>query len=212
MEIKRNIKIVGCGPGAPEYVTPAARNACAWADVVVGAPSVFDLFISCPERRIEMKSDTQAVLEEVAKLPPETKIAVLVTGDPGVFSLAASFINRFGAGSCEVIPGVSSVQVAFARLGLPWVGAKIISAHHLPPGDVVAEDGVDRIAVLAGVKDSFEWIAAIMDNLGSDWKAYVMQDLTLPTEETSEVTAAELRRGGFSSKTIVLIVKRELLI
>lgn len=210
MEIKRKIKIVGCGPGAPEYVTPAARNACAWADVAVGAPSVFDLFISCPDSRIEMKSDSQSVLDEVSKLPPESKIVVLVTGDPGLFSLASTFINRFGAGSCEVIPGVSSVQVAFARLGLSWVGAKIISAHHLPPGDVAAEEGIDRIAVLAGVKDSFEWIAGILESLGGEWVAYAMQDLTLPTEKITDVTADDLRGGDFSSRTIVLIVKREI--
>lgn len=213
METKISIKIVGCGPGAPEFVTPAARNACAWADVAVGAPSVFELFMHCPDTRIEMKSDSKLVMNEVEKLPQGTKVVVLVTGDPGVFSLATSFINRFGAGSCEVIPGVSSVQVAFARLGLSWSGAKFISAHHQKPAANDLIDGsVDRIAILAGVNESFGWIAEIVHDFDEGWRAYAMQNLTLPEEKITDVSADELRAGGFSSKTIVLIVKKELLI
>ena len=37
-------------------------------------------------------------------------IAVLVTGDPGIFSLARLVIERFGREQCRVIPGISSIS------------------------------------------------------------------------------------------------------
>ncbi len=37
MAMKCGIVIVGCGPGSPEYLTPAAKKAVYAADVLVGA-------------------------------------------------------------------------------------------------------------------------------------------------------------------------------
>ena len=61
------------------------------------------------------------------------RVAVLVSGDPGLYSLAQNVVRRFGREHCEVVPAVSSVQVAFARLGLDWADARILSAHGRTP-------------------------------------------------------------------------------
>lgn len=212
MATEERITLIGCGPGAREYVTPAARAACAAADVAVGSPGVFELLPECPERRIVMGNDVEAVLSEVEALPKDTRIAVLVTGDPGVFSLASAFVKRFGAERCEIIPGISSVQVAFGRLGVSWAGAKILSAHHRRPetgGDLFR--GADRVAILAGAAASFGWIADLMNELPDEWTVYACEDLTLDTEKVSRVAPGDLRRGGFSSRTVVLALRNELL-
>lgn len=212
MEKKKRITIVGCGPGAPSYVTPAARNACFGADVAVGYRSVFDLMDDAPDERIYMKTDVAAVLDEVAALSPDKSVAVLATGDPGVFSIAAAFIERFGADECEIIPGVSSVQVAFARLGLSWAGASIVSAHHRKPEDAEsAFRNSDRVAILAGAAESSAWIAEALEKAGDGWSAFACEDLTLETEKISAATPGDLEKGGYSSRTIVVAIRKELL-
>ena len=125
-----NLSIVGCGPGSALYVTEAARRAVAGADVLAGGKRLMELFPDCHAERILVDADIPAVLEQIAaRRAAGRKIAVLVSGDPGLHSLAQNVIRHFGREHCEVVPAVSSVQVAFARLGIDWADARIVSAH-----------------------------------------------------------------------------------
>ena len=113
------IVIVGCGPGSPDYLTAAAIRAVQEAEILVGARRLLELFHDHPGERIIMEAHTEKVLAAIADRP-DKKMAVLVTGDPGLASLARPILKRFGRNRCRVIPGVSSLQAAFARLG--WIG------------------------------------------------------------------------------------------
>ncbi len=205
----RRITIIGCGPGAPDYVTPEARKACAGAEVLVGSARALELFPECRGRRVVMQGDSRSLLEAVAALDPDRRVAVLVTGDPGIASLGTLAIRRFGRAACRVVPGISSAQVAFARLGLNWTGARILSAHHARPEAACA--GEKLFAVLAGGKESFGWIADLLEGCGEGFAAIVCEDLTLPSERVSRADPAQLRRGGFSHRTVVVIAKKELI-
>ncbi len=207
--MEKRIAIVGCGPGAPACVTPEARAACAGAQVLVGAARALELFPECRGRRIVMNGGSRALLEAVAALDPGERVAVLVTGDPGIASLGTLAMRRFGRAACRVVPGISSAQVAFARLGLDWTGARILSAHHTRPEAAVAGEKV--MAVLAGGKDSFGWIADLLEGCGEGYAAIACEDLTLPSERVSRIDLAQLRRGDFSHRTVVVIAKEELI-
>ena len=207
--MEKRITIIGCGPGSPECVTPEARAACAGADVLVGSARALELFPECRARRLVMNGDSRALLEAVAALDPGRRVAVLVTGDPGIASLGTLAIRRFGRGECRVVPGISSAQVAFARLGLNWTGARILSAHHARPDAAGAGEKV--MAVLAGGKESFGWIADLLEGCGVGYAAFACEDLTLASERVSRVGLAQLRRGVFSHRTVVVIAKEELI-
>jgi precorrin-6Y C5,15-methyltransferase (decarboxylating) len=55
--------------------------------------------------------------------------AVVASGDPGFFGMVRVLAERFGADALDVRPGVSSVAAAFARAGIPWDDAVVVSAH-----------------------------------------------------------------------------------
>lgn len=207
--MEKYIAIIGCGPGSPECVTPEARVACAGSQVLVGSARALELFPECPGRRVVMHGDSRAVLDAVSALDPGQRVAVLVTGDPGVASLGTLVIRRFGRAACRVVPGISSAQVAFARLGLDWTGARVLSAHSARPDAPCAGESV--LAVLAGAKESFGWIADLLEGCGEGYAAFVCEDLTLASERVSRVDLAQLRRGGFSHRTVVVIAKEELI-
>jgi precorrin-6y C5,15-methyltransferase (decarboxylating) CbiE subunit len=126
--------------------------------VLVGARRLLELFPEHPGERITMEAHTEKVLAAIAQRP-DKKIAVLVSGDPGLASLAQPILKRFGPTRCRVIPGISSLQAAFACLGLDWLSVRIIDAHGKDP-DLQAEalKGVTKIAVLGGRPQSFEWL------------------------------------------------------
>jgi precorrin-6y C5,15-methyltransferase (decarboxylating) CbiE subunit len=212
-EGNRKIMIVGCGPGSAAYLTPAARAAVAGAQVLIGAARLLALFPDGEAERIVVGTDTEMILGEITRRQDRMRIAVLVTGDPGLFSLAAPIIRRFGREACEVVPGVSAIQTAFARLGLGWQDARIISAHAADPG-LNAEElaSGDTIAILGGDKEFARRLAPLADALRErGYRIFACTDLTMPEERVYEIGAGGLEEEPLSARTIILIVRKELL-
>ncbi len=56
-------------------------------------------------------------------------VVVLASGDPGFFGIVRLIRERFGGEGLRVQPGLSSVALAFARAGLSWEDAAVVSAH-----------------------------------------------------------------------------------
>ncbi|MFF4571061.1 precorrin-6y C5,15-methyltransferase (decarboxylating) subunit CbiE [Streptomyces sp. NPDC001410] len=119
------ITVVGTGTGAP---VPA--DVLAGAALVVGGRRHLDA-ARLPEgtERIVLGPLAPA-LETIAEyVGKELPVVVLASGDPGFFGIVRALAERFGAGLLDVRPGVSSVATAFARIGLPWDDAVVVSAH-----------------------------------------------------------------------------------
>ncbi len=84
-----------------------------------------------------MTADLAGLAEQLKVLSREKKVVVLVSGDPGFYSLLTYLRRYFSAEELEVIPGVSSVQVAFARLAEPWQDAVFFSTHGREGTDIL---------------------------------------------------------------------------
>ncbi|ABA87734.1 cobalt-precorrin-6B C5-methyltransferase, putative [Syntrophotalea carbinolica DSM 2380] len=201
------ITIVGCGPGGSAYLTDAARQAVNRADILIGANRLLALFPEAKGKRVVVGADIAAALEFMDTHIGHTPMVVLVTGDPGMHSLARPVVRHFGRKLCRIIPGISSVQAAFAAAGLDWMDARILSAHGaLPDIDHSELDTVDKIAVLAGSPAALRWIAALAEHLAPRW-VLVCEELTLPGETVTQVTASDLVTMQASSRTVVLLVR-----
>ncbi|MDD5348824.1 MAG: precorrin-6y C5,15-methyltransferase (decarboxylating) subunit CbiE [Chthoniobacteraceae bacterium] len=208
MEIKP-ITIAGCGPGALEYVTPAALRAIEAAEVLVGARRLLENFPQSAATRIPVGADVPAALDAMAGHVGKRRIVVLVTGDPGLCSLARPVIRRFGADACRVIPGISSVQAAFASVGVEWFGARILSAHdHAPDLDPASLRGEERLAVLAGNPANAAWVDALAAALLPTHAIYVCENLTLPDESVRRADPLLLPMN-LASRSILVFVKKE---
>ncbi len=207
-----DITIVGCGPGGQECLTPEARRAIEQAEVVVASRQVLERLPATAAERIAVGADVAGALESLAARVGRQRIAVAVSGDPGVRSLARSIIRRFGRKTCRVIPGISAVQVAFARLGLEWFDATLLSAHEgIPSVSAAGLAGARKIAVLAGNPVSLPWLRTLGRALAASHVIVVCEDLTLPEERVRQVSAEELAKLPLSSRTIVLFVHQEAL-
>lgn len=213
MAMKDNpIRIVGCGPGSLEYVTPLAYKIAHEADVLVGAQRLLDLFPQTAAQYVPVSSPIEGLLDQLGKISPAKRIVILVTGDPGLLSLARLVIARFGRDACRIVAGVSSLQVAFAALGLDWHDAVVVDAHgDLPQLDDAAVVNAGKIAVYAGKKESFAWMAGLARLLGSGYRLFLCADLTLPGETVREITAGDLLEEGHPALSVVIFVKKELM-
>jgi precorrin-2/cobalt-factor-2 C20-methyltransferase len=210
---QKSIAIVGCGPGSARYVTDAARQAVNRADVLVGSRRLLDLFPDCAAERIAVDADIPLLLERIAALRDAgRRVSVLVSGDPGLYSLAQNVVRRFGREHCEITPAVSSVQVAFARLGLDSTDARILSAHGRTPE--IAADQLrrsDKIAILAGGRDALQWSARMAESLDADHVAFLAENLTLDDERFRQISPKQLAAIDAASLSIVLLIRSTLL-
>ncbi|MCE5282984.1 MAG: precorrin-6y C5,15-methyltransferase (decarboxylating) subunit CbiE, partial [Deltaproteobacteria bacterium] len=172
-----------------------------------------DLFPECPAKRIDSGVDVAGILDVIAShRDAGQQVVLLATGDPGIASLAQPVIRRFGRENCEVVPGISSIQVAFARLGLDWIDARIITAHRSDPEETPAElRGSPKLAILGGRDGSLRWAAGIIPELGEGRRVFLCEDLTMPTERVREVSAGDLMKIPVSARAIILVIRKELM-
>jgi precorrin-6y C5,15-methyltransferase (decarboxylating) CbiE subunit len=209
--IDRPIIIVGCGPGGPDYLTDAARQAVEQAQLLVGASRLLALFPEAKGEQIAVGADIAAALKVMDTHIGQTPIVVLVTGDPGLHSLARPVVRHFGRALCRIIPAVSSVQAAFAAAGLDWMDARILSAHGaLPEVNTQNLLPVDKVAVLAGSSAALQWIGELAVKIAPR-RILVCEELTLSEETITEVQANELMSLEASPRTVVLLVRPEML-
>lgn len=84
-----------------------------------------------PGRAVVLKSNLSETLSRIEGT--EGPVVVLASGDPGFFGIVRLLGERFGHERIRVIPGLSSVALAFARAGIPWDDALVVSAHGREP-------------------------------------------------------------------------------
>lgn len=128
---------------------------------------------------------------------------VLASGDPGFFGIVRA-LRRKGL-ACTVWPAVSSVSLAFARAGLSWEDAVVVSAHGR---DVRRAANVCRahpkVAVLTGPGHGPAELGAALD--GWPRRLLVAEWLGEPGERVTECTPAVARQRDWDEPNVVLVI------
>ncbi|MGC5346691.1 precorrin-6y C5,15-methyltransferase (decarboxylating) subunit CbiE [Streptomyces sp. DT171] len=145
------IGVFGTGTGTP--LSPGARAALATATLVVGARRHLEAAAPPPAAERLVLGPLAPALDRIGEQlrDPGARIVVLASGDPGFFGITRALTERFGPDALDVRPGPPSVAVAFARLGLAWDDAVVVSAHGRDPRTAVnACLAHPKVAVLTG--------------------------------------------------------------
>ncbi|EEG78266.1 precorrin-6y C5,15-methyltransferase (decarboxylating) subunit CbiE [Dethiobacter alkaliphilus] len=203
------IMVLGIGPGGEDYILPVIRKKAAEADVLVGGRRAVDPFAHLGKELIPVTADLQGLALKLGELAKTKKVAVLVSGDPGFHSLLAYLRRHFSATELEVLPGVSSVQVAFARLGVPWQGAMLLSAHGREGNDLLPSLMVaGKKAILTDGKWTPGRLAKlVLENGGEDAPVALCRRLTTPAEEV--VITRLSRLDGSEEGDCVMVILDE---
>jgi precorrin-6Y C5,15-methyltransferase (decarboxylating) len=134
-------------------------------------------------------------------------VCVLASGDPGFFGIVRVLASRFSPDALEVHPAPSSVSLAFARLGMPWDDAAVVSAHGRPLGDAAeAVAGARKAAVLAGPDAPPEALGKELLALGSaPASVAVCSRLGLDGETVTRTDLTELARSTWDPLSVVVL-------
>jgi precorrin-2 C20-methyltransferase / precorrin-3B C17-methyltransferase len=122
------VAVVGLGPAGPEWLTPEARAELERAQDVIG----YDTYLArVPVRDGQRRHGSDNRVEsERARHALELaaagrRVAVVSSGDPGIFAMAAAVLEAseqdeaLAGVEVRVLPGVSAMQAAAARVGAP---------------------------------------------------------------------------------------------
>ena len=129
------IYIIGIGPGSSEYLTKKAVDTVKTSDYTVGSTRAIDLFDDVKNKIAFNVKDLLDKLEKGVDLAIEgNTVSILSTGDPGFSGVLNTVLRianekNFPEEKIEVIPGISSLQLAAARNHIQWDNANVMTFH-----------------------------------------------------------------------------------
>ena len=144
------LHVVGIGLDGLEGLNPVALACLKSVDVIGGSAAHLQHVADYAVETLAISGDIEAWLDQVATVLKTRSMAVLTSGDPLFYGLGRLLTERFGRGALRFYPHVSSVQLAFNRLGIPWQSATVVSVHGRTPDllEQALKQGQSPIAVL----------------------------------------------------------------
>ena len=198
--------LVGLGGAGAAGLTIEADNALKKAQLLIGARRLLDALPYCMEQRV-CEYRPQEILS-IITASPEKIICVVYSGDTGFYSGAAKLIGLLKQEQIpfRVIPGLSSVSLFAARLGLPWQDWHLCSAHGTDI-DPVREilQGRDTFFLTGGKMTPAVICDALTQAGMGHLQAVVGEDLTYPSEQIRKGVISEFVLETFSPLSVLLV-------
>ncbi|MGZ4541261.1 MAG: precorrin-6y C5,15-methyltransferase (decarboxylating) subunit CbiE [Blastococcus sp.] len=212
------ITVIGCDGST---LGERARDALAQATLVVGAPrhvaaaglapgtptvvlgNVDEAMCRLAGHAGGSGDTTRHASATVAPTTPGGPAAVLASGDPGFFGI----VRRLRAAGLapQVLPAVSSVALAFARIGLPWDDAVVVSAHGRDPRPALAAARAGgKVAVLTSPECGTAQVGAAV--AGWDKALVVCERLGAPDERVVHIAPEQAADRQWRAPNVVLVL------
>lgn len=206
------VTVVGVGDEGCAGLSARAANAVARAQVLVGGRRHLELFPQFAGERLALQDQgLGAALDRVAELSREHSVCVLASGDPLFFGVGALVARKVGAEHVEFVPHQSSVQEAFARIGLKWDDAAVLSLHGRPRHGLAAKlRRLRKAAVLTDPENTPAALAAHLLEYGiSGLTAWVCESLGGPGERVRRFSLPALAACSDVGPLNVLVLQRD---
>jgi precorrin-6B C5,15-methyltransferase / cobalt-precorrin-6B C5,C15-methyltransferase len=179
------------------------------ADVVLGTGRLLEaLPADAGGKRIDLPGSVDEILDLVAERRAlGERVCLLASGDPGFFGIVRVASGRFGPEALEIHPAPSSVAVAFARAGIHWDDAVVVSAHGRPLAAAVeVAQREAKVAVLTAPDQPPEALGrALLDACCGPRRITVCSRLGHDDEAVTHTDLDGLAAGSFPPLSVVVL-------
>ena len=213
---KKQVSIVGIGPGETSQLTFAAGQCIAEAGLIIGA-SRMNAFAEAFLRELGLTVPPTVASykpEEIARLVAESRaehIVLLCSGDTGFFSLTKKLRRALadeGLGEPVVLPGISSKSCLAARLGFSAEAVSDLRLHGKKDAVLPVLLRARRVFVIlegSAPLSEIRTLAAALCRAGAgEAEFHFGVNLSLPDEILFSCSASELREGALEAEFAAL--------
>jgi precorrin-6Y C5,15-methyltransferase (decarboxylating) len=121
------ILVIGMGPEQAQWLPQYTLDVIEGCDILIGSQRAKKLCQNAKGKKFFLSGNPLQTIEILTNHhDPSVRVGVLVPGDPGVFSLLPLLKETFSQEEIELHPGISPIQLLFAKAGLSWYDATII--------------------------------------------------------------------------------------
>lgn len=203
------VYVLGIGPGNKDYLLKKTEKIIEKMDVLIGGSRALETFAEQKAKKIKITLPLVKIKNYILTNYEKKKIAVLVSGDPGLYSLLNYLKREINLDILEVIPGISSLQLAASRIQISWNDMRITSLH--------GKDNKEELFVLlkkeakVGFFTDSKFPPAkiaeyLIENKIKDKTICVFENLSYADENITVGSAEEIKKLSFSKLTVMIIL------
>jgi precorrin-6Y C5,15-methyltransferase (decarboxylating) len=203
---QHTIYLIGTGFEGCGGFSKKAMDAIAAAEVITGHQRYLDLVQEFPGEKREL-GDLSLLLEFLQTT--DKRVVVLCSGDPNFFGIARFLLRNLPKERLEIMPNVTSVQYAFARIREPWDDAVFVSVHGRELGRAIDRIiAAEKVAILTDTTNTPATIARELIARGAEgYDAWLCENLGQPNENLIKTDMKGLLDIAAAPLNILILIK-----
>ena len=209
MSILNKIYVIGVGDDGADGMTSRALEIVSTADILIGPLSLTSSFDTDGIQCWDAGTAFDELANKLESLRDE-RVAVLAPGDPLFYGTARYLCDRLGKERFEVLPHVSSMQLAFARVKESWDEAYLTSLATQSLEHVINKvRSAERVGVFTSLeKTPAVFAAALLDAKIDYFTAYVCENLGSPDERVTSGDLSDFVEVEFGELNVMILVRK----
>lgn len=210
-----NQKIIVVGISGDDFPEKFIDEYIAECSTVIAAASVLSRFKEIYEKDSRFMQWVPIVplsrcLDAISEAICSHSVLVFTSGDPLFYGLGQTLKSRFPKKEIVFLPALSSLQLCFARFGIPWSDASFLSLHGRSFSDLRSVLHKPKIFVLTDRENSPQKIAQhLINNLSArelvTYKMHVGVKLGMEGEQLYSGTVSEISNKRFDQPNCLII-------
>lgn len=206
--LDEKITIIGIGDDGLEGLTGQAQATIRSAGTVFGPANLLNKIEAGEQRLIPLSANLDQIAATIDSADRKP-LVLLASGDPLFYGTARFLCERMGKDRFEVLPHVSSMQLAFARVKESWEEAYLTNLATQSLARVVEKI---RLSEKVGVFTTDEYppsvlARALLDKGIHYFTAYVCETLGSPDERVTRGSLEEISRQTFSPLNVMILIR-----
>ncbi|MEL0096494.1 MAG: precorrin-6y C5,15-methyltransferase (decarboxylating) subunit CbiE [Planctomycetaceae bacterium] len=209
MSDTEKIHIIGIGDDGADGITSRAQTLIEEAQLLIGPPFILKLFDGQSSECWDAGDDIEALANRLNSAEHQ-KVVILTPGDPLFYGTARYLCDRLGKDRFEVLPHVSTMQLAFARVKETWNEAYLTNlATHSLTHVINKIRNAERVGVFTTSHATPADLANALIDAGIDYfTAYVCENLGAPDERVTSGELTEFTEVKFGELNVMILVRK----
>jgi precorrin-6Y C5,15-methyltransferase (decarboxylating) len=204
------IYIIGVSGDGSAGLTSRARDILASAELLLGSDQALRWVGAVQAEKVRLSPDLHEVIRTLESNLGQKRMAIVATGDPLFYGVARFLCDRMGKDRFEVLPHVSTMQLAFARVKESWEEAFLTNLANHPLEEVIDRIRVaETVGLFTSEGDDPPTIARQLLARGLDYfRAYVCENLGGPDERVTQGELTEIAEMEFAPLNVMILRRK----